>query len=89
MPPTIDQIRELNADGRYDLSSLWDGPDPQRYRSGMISPIGSPWFERPGGYGQTEVVGLTTLRGLGRESTGRRRPPCSGEHGAHRRRRRA
>jgi acyl-CoA synthetase (AMP-forming)/AMP-acid ligase II len=70
MPPTIEQIRELNVDGRYDLSSLWDSPDPQRYRSGMISPIGSPWFERPGGYGQTEVVGLTTLRGLGRESTG-------------------
>ena len=26
MPPTIEQIRELNADGRYDLSSLWDAP---------------------------------------------------------------
>jgi acyl-CoA synthetase (AMP-forming)/AMP-acid ligase II len=65
MPPTIQEIRELNADGRYDLSSLWDAPDPDRYRSGMISPAGSPWFERSGGYGQTEVVGLTTLRGLG------------------------
>jgi acyl-CoA synthetase (AMP-forming)/AMP-acid ligase II len=70
MPPTIEQIRDVNADGRYDLSSLWDAPDPVRYRSGMISPVGSPWFARPGGYGQTEVVGLTTLRGLGGEAIG-------------------
>jgi len=70
MPPTIEQIRDVNADGRYDLSSLWDAPDPVRYRGGMISPVGSPWYERPGGYGQTEVVGLTTLRGLGREAAG-------------------
>ena len=70
MPPTIEQIRELDAEGRYDLSSLWEGPDPERYRGGMISPPGSAWFQRPGGYGQTEVVGLTTLRGLGRESVG-------------------
>jgi long-chain acyl-CoA synthetase len=70
MPPTIEQIRDVNADGRYDLSSLWPAPDPERYRSGMISPVGSPWYERPGGYGQTEVVGLTTLRGLGGAAAG-------------------
>lgn len=65
MPQTIEAIRDLNTDGRYDLSSLWEEPDPERYRSGMVSPAGSPWYERPGGYGQTEIVGLTTLRGLG------------------------
>jgi long-chain acyl-CoA synthetase len=70
MPPTIEAIREVNADGRYDLSSLWEAPDPERYRSGMVSPIGSPWFERPGGYGQTEVVGLTTFRCFGGPSVG-------------------
>jgi long-chain acyl-CoA synthetase len=70
MPPTIEQIRNVNADGRYDMSSLWEAPDPVVYRSGMISPVGSPWFARPGGYGQTEVVGLTTLRGLGQETMG-------------------
>jgi long-chain acyl-CoA synthetase len=76
MAPTIEQIRELNADRRYDMSSLWDAPDPERYRSGMISPAGSPWYRRPGGYGQTEVVGLTTLRGLGMESIGRAGRPA-------------
>lgn len=68
MPQTIEQIRAVAGD--HDLSSLWDEPDPARYRSGMVSPISSPWMQRPGGYGQTEVVGLTTLRGLGAESTG-------------------
>lgn len=64
MPPTIQQIRDVvDADpGRYDLSSLWPAPDPERYRSGMVSPVGCPWYEAPGGYGQTEVVGLTTFR---------------------------
>ncbi len=69
MRPTIDQIREVNADGRYDLSSLRTARIRSAYRNGMIyrrQPVGA----RPGGYGQTEVVGLTTLRGLGRESTG-------------------
>jgi len=70
MPPTIEQIRDVNADGRYDLSSLWDAPDPVRYRSGMVSPVDSPWIERPGGYGQTEVVGLTTFRAFGAPSVG-------------------
>lgn len=72
MPPTIEQIRDAmaKAEGRWDLSSLWAAPDPVLYRSGMVSPVGSPWFERPGGYGQTEVVGLTTFRSFGAPSVG-------------------
>lgn len=71
MGPTIEQIRDLNADNRYDLSSLWDEPDPDRYRSGMIGPPGAPWSSRPGGFGQTEAVGLATFAGLGAVAAGR------------------
>ena len=57
--PMIDGVLEANADGRYDLSSLrghrgisaWDAatvPDPSR------------WARHPGGYGQTEAVGMMT-----------------------------
>jgi len=57
--PMVDGVLEANADGRYDLSSLrghrgipaWDAatvPDPSR------------WARHPGGYGQTEAVGMMT-----------------------------
>src|SRR5258708_36191439 len=36
----------------------------------MVTPHGTPWDRRPGGYGQTEAVGLSTFRGLGGESVG-------------------
>ncbi len=67
--PTLQQMVEANADGRYDLSSLrsfrafpaWDS---------MTTPDGSPWGRRPGGYGQTELMGLATLSCLGMDATG-------------------
>jgi acyl-CoA synthetase (AMP-forming)/AMP-acid ligase II len=71
MRPTIEQIRDTGLDRRYDLSSLWDAPDPDRYRGGMIAPAASEWTERPGGYGLTEAVGLATFVGLGAPADGR------------------
>jgi acyl-CoA synthetase (AMP-forming)/AMP-acid ligase II len=71
MRPTIEHIRDAGLDRRYDLSSLWEAPDPDRYRGGMIGPAGSVWAERPGGYGQTEAVGLATFAGLGAPAAGR------------------
>ena len=50
MPPTLAQMKEVNADGRYDLSSIRRD---------------SKWDRNPAGYGQTEVMGMLTLNVLG------------------------
>ncbi len=64
MPPTIMEIRAINADGAHDLSSL---------RAGAFGPVWgdalpadtSAWAQRPGGFGQTEVTGLALLKAFG------------------------
>jgi acyl-CoA synthetase (AMP-forming)/AMP-acid ligase II len=62
--PTVDQIIELNADGRYDLSSLRTfGGRPEW--SAMVTVDSSPWGRHPAGYGQTEVMGMATFNALG------------------------
>jgi long-chain acyl-CoA synthetase len=69
MPPTIDQIVELNAptaDGSrpYDLSSLrtFAGKPPW---TEMITVDNSPWGTSPAGFGQTEVMGMLTFNAFG------------------------
>lgn len=52
MPPTRKKMKEVNASGQYDLSSL-------KARSHAL------WEQRPGGYGQTEVVGMLTFAAFG------------------------
>jgi long-chain acyl-CoA synthetase len=69
-PPTAEAIREANADGRFDLSSMWATPDLSDHHTTMVTPRGTPWDTRPGGYGQTEAVGLSTFCGLGSKSIG-------------------
>ena len=64
MPPTIEQILELNADGRYDLTTLRAfGGKPEW--NAMITVDDSPWTTRPAGFGQTEVTGMLTFNALG------------------------
>jgi long-chain acyl-CoA synthetase len=63
MPPTMDQIVALNADGHHDLSSL-RGFAGKREWTAMITVDDSPWGRRPAGYGQTEVMGLATFNAL-------------------------
>jgi len=63
MPPTMDQIIELNADGRYDLKSLRGFAGKPEWTA-MITVDDSPWGRRPAGYGQTEVMGLATFNAL-------------------------
>jgi acyl-CoA synthetase (AMP-forming)/AMP-acid ligase II len=58
--PTVDQMVEANRDGRYDLSSLRILGGPPEWVA-MTSPDESPWGRRPGGFGQTEVMGMTTF----------------------------
>jgi long-chain acyl-CoA synthetase len=63
MAPTMDQIIELNADGRYNLKTL-RGFAGKRQWTAMITVDQSPWGRKPAGYGQTEVMGMATLNAL-------------------------
>jgi long-chain acyl-CoA synthetase len=72
MGPTIQQILEINKDGRYDLSSLRTfGGSPEW--NAMITVDTSPWGRHPAGYGQTEVMGMLTFNAVG--------GPAAGSHG--------
>jgi len=75
MPPTMDQIIEVNADGRYDLTTLRGFAGKPEWTA-MITTDDSPWGRRPAGYGQTEVMGLATFNALGTSigSSGRPAP---------------
>lgn len=81
MPPTINQIIDLNApdaDGgrRYDLSSLRTFPGSGPWND-MVTADDSPWAQRPAGFGQTEVMGMLTFNALGEGTignSGRRSP---------------
>jgi long-chain acyl-CoA synthetase len=68
--PTFKQIRELNRDGRYNLKSLRAHAGSPGWND-MITVDTSPWARRPGGYGQTEVVGMLTFAALGEGALGR------------------
>src|SRR5205823_1826055 len=57
LPPTRQQIAEVNQDGHFDLSSLQSRP-------------ASPWTQNPGGYGQTELVGMVTFKCIGGDALG-------------------
>ena len=70
MGPTLGAIIERNAAGGHDLTSLWPTGDPNDNRSTIVTPDSAPWRRRPGGYGQTEVIGLATFLGLGSASEG-------------------
>jgi long-chain acyl-CoA synthetase len=67
--PIFEQILETNSHGRFDLSTLrtasvgtaWDA---------MTSRDPSAWAAAPGGYGQTEAVGMMTFSCLGRGAEG-------------------
>ncbi len=69
--PTVGQIVELNADGRYDLSSLRVGSTQNEAWAAMTSRADTPSARNPGGYGQTEVMGLLTFGGFGPPGAGR------------------
>lgn len=69
MPPTIDQILELNADRRHDLSSLRAFPGKPEWNA-MVTIDDSPWAAKPAGYGQTEVMGMLSFNAVGGDCTG-------------------
>lgn len=67
--PTLRQIRDLNRDHRFDLSSL-RAPGGRPEWNEMITVDTSPWARHPGGYGQTEVVGMLSFAALGAGALG-------------------
>jgi acyl-CoA synthetase (AMP-forming)/AMP-acid ligase II len=71
MPPTISQILKLNGEKKFDLHTLRTFPGKPEWTA-MITPDISPWGKHPGGYGQTEVMGLVSFGALG---------PSIGSHG--------
>jgi acyl-CoA synthetase (AMP-forming)/AMP-acid ligase II len=71
MGPTLDAVIARQREAGYDLTSLWPSGDPADNRSTIVTPDSAPWRTRPGGYGQTELVGLATFLGLGSAPTGR------------------
>jgi acyl-CoA synthetase (AMP-forming)/AMP-acid ligase II len=62
--PMFDGILEVNADRRFDLSSL-RSPRGRPDWDALTSPDESRWAANPGGYGQTEAVGMMTYNCLG------------------------
>ena len=71
MPPTLEEMRKLNADGRYDLSSMFAGPTAPDYVMPLVMPAGAPFMRAPLGYGQTEVTGMVTMACIGGEAAGK------------------
>jgi acyl-CoA synthetase (AMP-forming)/AMP-acid ligase II len=72
--PTIVQIREINADGKYDVSSLWSSPLAPEWANPLVMPAGVPFNSKPTVYGQTEIMGFAVMGWLGGEGAGRTSP---------------
>jgi acyl-CoA synthetase (AMP-forming)/AMP-acid ligase II len=64
MPPTMDQMIDVNKHGTYDLTSLRSIPYKPEWNA-MVTVDKSPWAKAPGGYGQTELMGLATCNAIG------------------------
>jgi acyl-CoA synthetase (AMP-forming)/AMP-acid ligase II len=62
--PMFEQILEVNHDRRYDLSSLRTSRARPEWND-MVTIDTSPWARNPGGYGQTETMGMLTFNALG------------------------
>ncbi|HEY6319613.1 MAG TPA: AMP-binding protein [Acidimicrobiia bacterium] len=67
--PTVEQVLDARAAGGHDLSSLRSAPGRPAWDA-VTSPDTSAWACRPGGYGQTEVMGMITYSCLGLDGTG-------------------
>ena len=69
MPPTIMQIKDLNAVAQKDISSLRAGPFAPVWGDALPADT-TLWGTQPGGFGQTEVTGLAILNGYGGRGIG-------------------
>lgn len=69
--PTVVQMREANAGGAYDVSSCFVDGQMSDWRMPMVMPAHAPARQKLGGYGQTEIGGLTSVLWLGGSGAGR------------------
>lgn len=69
MPPTILRMKELNEAAGLDISSLRGGAF-SAYWGDMLPPDSTRGSVHPGGFGQTEVCGLSILNGYGGKGIG-------------------
>jgi acyl-CoA synthetase (AMP-forming)/AMP-acid ligase II len=67
--PMVEGVAEANADGRFDLS-CFRGERGHAAFDAMVSPDRSRWGRQPGGYGQTELVGMATFNLLAPDGVG-------------------
>lgn len=72
--PTVEQMRALNKDATFDVSSLFSKPDMSDWRMPLVMPAAAPLSRSLGGYGQTEIGGLSVLAWLGGSGAGRPAP---------------
>jgi acyl-CoA synthetase (AMP-forming)/AMP-acid ligase II len=78
MPPTILRMKELNATAGLDISSLRAGAFAPLWGD-ALPPDTTRWGSTSGGFGQTEVTGLSVLKGYGGNgigNSGRPTPLC-------------
>jgi acyl-CoA synthetase (AMP-forming)/AMP-acid ligase II len=78
MPPTILRMKELNTSAGLDISSLRPGPFAPLWGD-ALPPDTTRWGSHTGGFGQTEVTGLSVLNaygGKGIGNSGRSTPLC-------------
>jgi long-chain acyl-CoA synthetase len=78
MPPTILRMKELNATAGFDISSLRAGAFAPLWGD-ALPPDTTVWSSTSGGFGQTEVTGLSVLNGYGGKgigNSGRPTPLC-------------
>ena len=67
--PMVDAIVAANAEGRYDLSSFRGRRGNPTFDK-WVQPDTSAWGQRPGGYGQSEVMGMATFNLLAPDGIG-------------------
>ncbi len=65
----VDAIVAANAEGRYDLSSFRGRRGNPTFDK-WVQPDTSAWGQRPGGYGQSEVMGMATFNLLAPDGIG-------------------
>ncbi|MGH9025197.1 MAG: AMP-binding protein, partial [Acidimicrobiia bacterium] len=67
--PTTGQILAVNRERRYNLKTLRAPPGKAEWNE-MITIDTSAWTRSPGGYGQTEVMGMLTFGALAPDGIG-------------------
>ena len=75
--PMVDAIVAANADGRYDLSSFRGRRGNAAFDAWVQADDSAVGAATPGGYGQTEVMGMATFNLLGAERTRYARTPVT------------